>query len=215
MCTQLNAKRSRTKPAPSRIIWPSITTKKRRRIRFGTTNASNQLRALIFSFSAMAIMFAWLCLAIVVRECTEELDKIQRNITGVRPRFESLQCLVLNRQCNCRMLSNTTHVHDSCIPRLQLHVMKILPLLSLVLQPFALREFFTFDGECTRVFVRMAWGVSAFAYAAIVIAMFSNHCYHDCLILSICVTSTILFLFGMHELRENRIVARKEEQTVS
>ena len=163
----------------------------------------------------MAIMFAWLYVVFVVQGCIEKLGEKQRNITGVRPRYESVQCLILNRQCNCRMLSNTTHVHDSCIPRLQLHFVKILPLLSLVLQPFALREFVTLDADCNRFFVRLAWKVSALAYAAIVIGMFTNHCYHVHLIVSIYATSTVLFLFGLHELRENRIVARKEDQTVS
>ena len=214
MCTQLNAARSRTKPPPSRIIWPSINATTRRRIRFGTTSASNQSRALILSFSAMGIMLAWLCLVLTVRLCSNELDQIQMKTSGVQLTYESLQCLAFNQQCHCRMSSNTTHVLGPCVTRLRFYIMEILPLVSVALQPFPLREFFTLDPDCNRFFVRMAWRVSPLVYAAIVIIMFTNHCYHVCLNISVCATGAILLVFGLHELLENRIVAQKEDRTV-
>lgn len=214
MCTQLNATRSRSRPPPSRIIWSSTSTKKRRWIRFGTNTASNQWRALILSSSVFGLMLAWVGLAFVIQSCTDELDHMQKNITGVFPRHESIQCIVLDRQCNCRMSSNGTHVHDSCVTRLHLHVMKILPLLSLVLQPFALQESFTLAPNCARFFVPMASSVSPLVYATVVIVMYTIHCYHTHLIVSIYATSGILFFLGVHELCENRMVGCKQDRTV-
>ena len=210
MCTQLNATPARIKAACSRIICPSMNAKTKRRLRFGTTSASNQSRALILSFSAMAIMLVWGCVALTIRSCNYALDLVQ--IAGVPSIQESFGCLAFNKQCNCLMSSNTTHVRDPCVTRLQFHAMKILPLISLVLEPFAVREFFTLDPDCNRFFIRMAWGASPFVYGAIVIVMFSNHCYHVCLMGLIYATSGILALLGLHELLENRIVAPKKDR---
>ena len=207
MCMQLNAARSR-------VACSSIKVKTRRRIRFGTTSAANQSRALILSFSAAGIMFVWLYFGFIVRSCDDRLNQMHRNISSVPWGYESFQCLAFNKQCDCRMPLNRTHVLNPCVTRLRFHIMKILPLMSLLLHPFALREFFTLDPDYNRFFIRMAWGVSPFVYAAIVIVMFTDHCYHICLMASIYGSTILLFVFGLHELLENRIVARKEDRTV-
>ena len=110
----------------------------KRFIRFSTSNASDQARAMILSFSAVGIMFIGIIIAVTISFCHKYLDQIQ--ISSVSSPKESFQCLIFNKECHCRISPNETHFSDRCLPRLKLHMLRLLPVVSSVLQLFAFRE---------------------------------------------------------------------------
>ena len=124
----------------------------------------------------------------------------------------SLQCSIVNEKCLCRLLSNGTEVPENCFEHLQRRMMQILPLLSVVLQSFALREFFTLSEDCNRVFVRVAWASTPFVLLAIAIGMFSDHCYHFVISLSIFVTACLLIFLVVRDCETPRTPANNEDQ---
>jgi hypothetical protein len=113
-----------------------------RKISFGTVSDINQLRAMLFSFSAMGAIGFCMFTGGAIRRCHQLLDEIM-NASNKTSSEMSLQCSFSNEKCICGISSNGTVVSDVCIDRLQLHMTRILPSISYILQMFAIRELFT------------------------------------------------------------------------
>ena len=94
-----------------------------------------------------------------------------------------------------------------CITRLQLHIARILPLVSYVLQLFAIRELFTLGVDCNRALIRVAWAISPFVFIAIAISMYSNHRYFFPSIVSLFSTSGVVAMLFAHDYVRRKIAA--------
>ena len=200
-----------TNSARCRVSRPSLPTKIKRRIRFGTTSAFSRIRSIILSLSATGTIYASLVIMDNVQTCQQSLAD-QMQMSNTTSSKASLQYGIANEKCRCRLSSNGTEVPEHCIEHLQLRMMQMLPLLSVILQSFAIRELFTLSEDCNRVFVRVAWASTPFVLLAIAISMFSDHCYHFVISLSIFVTAYLLILLVVRDCERTRTAANSEDQ---
>ena len=146
---------TRINSACLRINPSAITTAIKRRIRIGTTDASSQRRAAIISLFAFGTTVIWILMGTAVRNC--HITLAEQMPTYNKSTVEgSIECLIFNSDCRCRKPSNGTLVSDLCLTRLQVHINRILPVVSTVLQLFAFREFVTLGVDCNRLFSQVA-----------------------------------------------------------
>ena len=190
---------------------PLLRTKTKRRVRFGTNSPFSVARSIILSLTATAAAYASLVIMGNVQVC-QQSSANQMYMSNTTSSKASLQCSVINEKCRCRLLSNGTEVPAHCVEHLQLHMMQILPLLSFVLQSFAIREFFTLSEDCNRMVVHVAWASTPFVLLAIAIGMFSDHCYHFVIIVSLFVTAYLLIFFVIRDCQTKQQAANNENQ---
>ena len=189
----------------------SLRTKIERSIRFGTTSFPNRTRAMFFAFSVLGTIAVCLMIAGAVRSCHILRDEIgMSNVTSSK---SSSQCSLSDEECPCNVSSNGTQFPVFCITRLQLHIARILPLASYVLQLFAIRELFTLGVDCNRVLIRVAWVVSSFVLIPIAISMYSNHCYFFPLIVSLFSTSGVVAMLFAHDYVRRKIAEENGRTT--
>jgi hypothetical protein len=182
-----------------------LRTALNRRIRWGTTNDSSQKRAMILSVFALGPILVWMLLGLVVRNCYLS-HAVPTKISNNTSPEGSLQCLIFNKECNCRISSNETVYLDLCLPRLEFCVLRIVPLVSFVLQLFAFREFITVGTDNNRCPTQVSWVM----FALVSIGMYSTHCYHNLLGMSILVTSGLLVLLSFYDYTGNTAVTENE-----
>lgn len=177
----------------------SIPTKIKKRIRFGTNNGHNQVRALIFAFPAFLTMAFCLIEGSDFGRCHQLLDRTEAlNITSPKSSF---QCSLSNEKCLCTVSSNGSQVsYPNCITRLELQMLRILPLISYVSQLFAIRELFTLGVDCNRALIGVAWVLSSFVIFPIGIGLFGNDCYFFAYtIVSLYSTSGVVAMLFVHD----------------
>ena len=187
----------------------SIRTAINKRIRWGTTSASGQKRAMILSFFALGPTLAWTYMGMTIRECNNSVVMEIANRSSIE---ESIQCLVFNNECHCLISPNETLFLDRCLPRLQLFTVRIIPVISCVLQLFALREWITLGRDGIRFSNPMACVMFPLVSVGIGIAMFSNHCYHVYLGFTICATSYLQAIPVFHDCTGNKGIPGNERR---
>jgi hypothetical protein len=174
-------------------IRSSLRTAINRRIRWGSTSASGQKRAGI------------------LRECNDSVVMELANRSSIE---ESIQCLVFNKECHCRISPNETLFLDRCLPRVQLYVMHIIPFVSSVLDLFVFRELITLGPDGNSWSNQVAWVMLPLVSIGIAIALFSTHCYNYLLGAFVFGTSGVLALFVYHDCTENTMVAENEGRVI-
>ena len=192
----------------------SISTKIKKRIRFGTKNGHNQGRALIFAVPAFLTMSFCFIVGGDFGRCHLLLDRSEPlNITSPKSSF---QCSLSNEKCLCTVSSNGSQVLcPNCITRLELQILRILPLISYVSQLFAIRELFTLGVDCNRALIGVAWVLSSFVLFAISIGMFLNDCYFFAYtIVSIYLTSTVTVMLFIHDCDQKDKAAKNATRLV-
>ena len=201
MNTQTNSgRRPRTNPS-------STGTAINSRIRLGTTSASGQKRAMTISLFAVAPIFAWVLMVFAVRDCKDSLVMEIANRLSIE---DSIQCRVFNKECNCRISPNETLSLDRCLSPLQLFAMRIIPVVSSVLQLFAFREYVTFGTAGNRLSNPVAWVMSPLVSIGITVGMFSTHCHNLHLGLSIFSNGSLLAMLVFYDRTKNPMVAENE-----
>ena len=204
-----SAHRPRTNP------W-SIRAAINRRIRLGTTSTASQIRALILSFLAVAPIFTWVLMAPSMRVC--DYSNAMATRVGDGSMIKPTQCLIFDNECSCGMSPNDTQFADRCLTRQQSFAMRIIPGVSFFLQMFAFREFITLGKDGNHFSNPLAWVmftlVSIGLSIAISIVMFSTHCHHLDLGLTICLTSGLLVMLAFHEFeRTTRVSGNAHRRT--
>jgi hypothetical protein len=128
----------------------------------------------------------------------------------------------LYERCLCNTTVYLTGNSDDCFTDLQMKIARILPLVSYVLQLFAVREFFTLDATDDRSITRAAWAMSPFISIGIIICIHIERCYRLTAVLSLFSTGNILMLLMIHDfglkersrdLRKNTNIPRLVHQT--
>ena len=187
----------------TKLLFPSanrssISTKIKRRISFGTNNRSSQGRAFLFTYPAMVTMGFCLIFGGDIQRCHRSLD-----------RTKSLNITTSKSSSQCSVSSNGSQLsYANCTTRLELHMLRILPLISYVSQLFAIRELFTLGVDYNRALIRVAWALSSCALFAIGIGMFSNNCnFFDYTIISLFSTGGVLGLLTAHDYVLTQIAA--------
>ena len=178
-------------------------------IRLGTTSASGQNRAMILSVFAVGPTIVWMFMGMAIRECNDSVVMEIANRSSIE---ESIQCLVFNKECNCRISPNETLFIDRCLPRLQSFAMHIIPVISCVLQLFAFRELITLGTDGNRFSNPATWVMFPLVSISIGIAMFSTHCYRYYLGCLVFMTSGLLAMLVFHDCTENPMVAENEHR---
>jgi hypothetical protein len=201
--------RQTNSPRRQQTNQSSLRTAINRRIRWGTTSASGQKRAMILSFFALGLILAWMLMGMAIQECDDSLVMEIANRSSIEL---SVQCLIFNKKCNCRISPNETLFLNRCLPRLQLFAMHIIPVISCVLELFVFRELITLGTYGNRFSKQVTWVMFPLVSISIAIAMFSTHCYHLHLGLSIFITSCLLAMLVFHDCTENRMVAENERR---
>jgi hypothetical protein len=187
----------------------SIRTAINKRIRLGTTSASDQKRAVILSLFAIGPILAWIFMGPAVRACNDSLVMEITNLSSIE---QSIQCLIFNNECHCHIPPNETLFLDRCLPRLELFAMRIIPVVSFVLQLFAFREYVTLGTDNSRFSTTVAGVMFPVVSIGIAIAMYSTHCYHLHLGNLVFVTSGLLAMLVFHDCTENTMAGENERQ---
>jgi hypothetical protein len=156
---------------------------------------------------AVVHIIAWMFMGMAIRECNDSVLMELANCSSIA---ESIQCLVFNKECHCRISPNETVFVDRCRPRVQFYMMRIIPFVSSVLELFVFRESITLEPDGW--FKQVKWVMLPLVSIGIAIAMFCIHCYHDLLGGTIFVTSGILAMFVFHDCPENNMVAENERR---
>ena len=195
------------------ITRSSIRTAMKKIICLGTSTASSQKRAMVLCCFAVGPLVAWMLMGMAVRECNDSIVMELANRSSIE---ESVQCLIFIKGCRCRISPNETLFFDSCLPHLQLFAMRIIPVISCVLELLAFLELITFGTDGNRFSNPVAWVmftlVSIGIAIAISIVMFSTHCHHLFLGLATFATSALLTMLVFHEFEENRRVSENEHR---
>ena len=182
-----------------------------RRIRIGTTNASDHNRAAVLSFFAIGSIFVWMLRAISTPDCYIGLET-QTQMFNTSLVETSVECCLFNKKCNCRFSSNESEVLHRCFTRLQFYSTRIPPVVSSALQVFAFRAYVTvgIDGNC--FFNQVAWTVSPIVFIGMAIGMFATHCYHFLLGNSVFLISGLLVMLAFYDCTSNTMVAENERE---
>lgn len=188
----------------------SLRTTITRRIQWGTTSALSQKRAGILTLLAVGSNVAFIMLVIHIQICNESvIMQIERRYSTTL----SAQCLAFNRECSCHISPNETQLVDDCLPRLRSYTMRILPVVSSVLELLIFRELITLKISLHRFFNHTVWLMFLLVSIAVAVAMFSTHCYHLIVGLVIFCTSSLLAIFVIHDCKENTMVQAERPRT--
>ena len=172
------------------------------KIKVGTNDESSLTRAMLFSFFATAAIATCMAFGGVVTSCRQFIDEMKNpNTTSSGYSFQCHDRLY--ETCLCDIMVNLTQNPNICLNNLQIQSARILPLVSYVLQVFAVRDLFTLEGNHSRTVVRVAWFMSPFILIMVGLAIYWKNCAHVVTVCSLFLSCMVVLYSVLHEMRHN------------
>lgn len=173
------------------------------KVQYGTINSDNACRALIFSYAGCAaVIISWFMVH-PSSNCTEPTVPSRiSNLTSTPS--DKPYCYLSFEKCLCSNLSNKINSSYNCVTDVELECSHMLTLLSFVLQICLIRELFTLNADYKCKLLRIIWTILFYTFVGLVIAIYSNNCYHNYITLFFYITCLLLLFFQVHDLNDGK-----------
>jgi hypothetical protein len=171
------------------------------KIRFGTRDNGNS-PALLFGFIAFLIGYAC-CHFQTHHKWTHDLI-ISSQLSNVTSTIFNLSCGLPYNDYRCSPLSTTPNISNYCLNDAEITSIRVVPLVSFVLQLGVIYELFTLVENRMRFFVHALGIISALTFAVLTVVFYHNSCAQHFTITSLLLTSGILLILLVRDVRAHR-----------
>jgi hypothetical protein len=168
------------------------------KIRFGTTNAGSQDRAMLLTCFFFGFMSTINCIEFFLRECNQSSLRLQIANSTLSPTNE-LACSPIFAKYLCPIVLNRTESLKNCTVNIEFACSRIFALVSLTLQILLIHELFTVHGGSSRKFVHIMWIVSFLTFVGVMIGTDWNDCSHRYIALTLHFTCGIMNSISMFD----------------
>jgi len=116
----------------------------------------------------------------------------------------NLHCGHSYDQCLCsNQLNNSSNLTD-CVSHIELIASRISPSIIFILECFLVWKLFSFNANCSRVFVRILWILSILILVGITIGTYLKSCFHRYIFITLPIPRIPLWPAVIYNLRNDR-----------
>jgi hypothetical protein len=168
------------------------------KIRFGTHD-NGKSPAIAFGFIAFIIGYA--CCHFEIRlKWTHDLI-ISSRLSNVTPAIFNMSCGLPYNDYHCSALSTILNASNTCLNHAQITSIRVLPLVSFVLQLITIYELFTLVEDSWRFYVHSLGIASALTFGVIILLFYHDSCAPAFTTIILFFTSDILCILTILDIR--------------